>query len=53
MDRKQVARILDGLFRDEERAAQAVEEAEVYRALGLAYILPELRENLGEIEPSA
>ncbi len=39
-----------GLFRDEERAAQAVEEAEVYRALGLAYIPPELRENLGEIE---
>lgn len=40
-----------GLFRidTEERAAGAT-EAEIYAALGLAWIPPELRENQGEIE---
>jgi DNA polymerase (family X) len=37
-----------GLFRGEERVAGA-EEAEVYTALGLAWIPPELREDRGEI----
>ena len=38
-----------GLFRGEKRIAGKTEE-EVYKALGLAYIPPELRENQGEIE---
>lgn len=38
-----------GLFRGEERVAAATEE-EVYRALGMAWIPPELREARGEIE---
>lgn len=40
-----------GLFRaeDESRVAGATEE-EIYETLGLAWIPPELRENLGEIE---
>ncbi|MFQ6013003.1 MAG: DNA polymerase/3'-5' exonuclease PolX [Thermoplasmata archaeon] len=38
-----------GVFRGEERVAGATEE-EVYRALGLPYIEPELREAQGEIE---
>jgi DNA polymerase (family 10) len=40
-----------GLFRtdDESRVAGETEE-DVYRALGLAWIPPELRENLGEID---
>ena len=39
-----------GLFRveDDERIAGETEES-IYHALGLAYIPPELRENLGEI----
>lgn len=37
-----------GLFRGEERVAGA-DEAEVYAALGLAWIPPELREDRGEI----
>jgi DNA polymerase (family X) len=43
-----------GLFRaaDESRAAGETEE-EVYKALGLAWIPPELRENSGEIEAAA
>ncbi|HWQ56461.1 MAG TPA: DNA polymerase/3'-5' exonuclease PolX [Bryobacteraceae bacterium] len=43
-----------GLFRveDESRVAGAT-EAEVYQALGLQWIPPELRENLGEIEAAA
>lgn len=43
-----------GLFRldTEARIAGATEE-EVYRALGLAYIPPELRENQGELEAAA
>jgi DNA polymerase (family X) len=40
-----------GLFRidDETRVAGAT-EAEIYQALGMAYVEPELRENRGEIE---
>lgn len=38
-----------GVFRDETRVAGATEE-EVYQALGLAWIPPEIRENHGEIE---
>ncbi|HXI38810.1 MAG TPA: DNA polymerase/3'-5' exonuclease PolX [Bryobacteraceae bacterium] len=43
-----------GLFRaaDDARVAGETEE-EVYKALGLAWIPPELRENLGEIEAAA
>lgn len=37
-----------GLFRGEERVAGA-DEAEVYAALGLAWVPPELREDRGEI----
>ena len=38
-----------GLYRGRERIAGATEE-DVYRALGLAFIEPELRENTGEIQ---
>ena len=38
-----------GLYRQRERIAGATEEA-VFRALGLPYIEPELRENRGELE---
>ncbi|MGE5599374.1 MAG: DNA polymerase/3'-5' exonuclease PolX [Bacteroidota bacterium] len=41
-----------GLFRGEERLDLASEE-EIYRALGLDYIPPELREDLGEVEAAA
>lgn len=41
-----------GLFRGSERIAGAIEE-EVYRALGLPLIAPELREDRGEIEAAA
>jgi len=41
-----------GLFRGEERVAGAGEE-EVYRALGLPFIAPELREDRGEVEAAA
>ena len=41
-----------GLFRGDERIAGATEE-EVYRALGLPCITPELREDRGEIEAAA
>jgi DNA polymerase (family X) len=41
-----------GLFRGEERVAGA-DEAEVYAALGLAWIPPELREDRGEIAAAA
>jgi DNA polymerase (family X) len=41
-----------GVFRGEERIAGATEE-EVYAALGLAWIPPELREDRGEIEVAA
>lgn len=38
-----------GIFRDEERVAGKTEE-EVFEAVDLPYIVPELRENNGEIE---
>ena len=38
-----------GLFRGEKRVAGRT-EAEVYKALGLRWIEPELRENRGELE---
>ena len=41
-----------GVFREEERVAGSTEE-EVYAALGLAWIPPELREDRGEIELAA
>lgn len=41
-----------GVHRGEERVAGAT-ESEVYRALGLEYIVPELREDHGEIEAAA
>jgi DNA polymerase (family 10) len=43
-----------GLFRaEDDRKVAGETEAEVYQALGLAWIPPELRENLGEIELAA
>ncbi|MGH7934081.1 MAG: DNA polymerase/3'-5' exonuclease PolX [Candidatus Binataceae bacterium] len=41
-----------GLYRDGERLAGA-EEDEIYRALGLRWIVPELREERGEIDAAA
>ena len=41
-----------GVFRDEERVAGATEE-DVYAALDLLWMPPELRENRGEIEAAA
>jgi DNA polymerase (family X) len=41
-----------GLFRGEKRVAGRTEQ-EVYAALGLPYIEPELRENRGELEAAA
>lgn len=41
-----------GVFRGAKRIAGKTED-EVYRAVGLAYIEPELRENRGEIEAAA
>ncbi|MBI2357872.1 MAG: DNA polymerase/3'-5' exonuclease PolX [Deltaproteobacteria bacterium] len=38
-----------GLFRGEKRIAGETEE-EIYQALGLSYVPPELRENQGEVE---
>ncbi len=38
-----------GVFRDDKRIAGRTEE-ECYRALGLSYIEPELREDMGEVE---
>lgn len=42
----------DGLFRGDELLPCASEE-EIHRALGLCYIPPELREDLGELEAAA
>ena len=39
-----------GLFDKDERAIAGASEEEIYQALGLAFIPPELRENRGEIE---
>jgi DNA polymerase (family 10) len=41
-----------GLFRGEERLAGRTEQ-EVYRALGLDWVPPEMRESLGEVELAA
>jgi DNA polymerase/3'-5' exonuclease PolX len=41
-----------GIFRGDDRIGGRTEE-EIYRALGLAWIPPELRENRGEIESAA
>jgi DNA polymerase (family 10) len=40
----------DGKRRKEKRPPACKNEAELYRALGLEYIPPELRENMGEFE---
>lgn len=42
----------EGLFKDGQRVL-CRDEAEIYHRLGLAYIPPELRENLGEIAAAA
>jgi DNA polymerase (family X) len=40
-----------GLFRiDDNSLVKCAEEADIYRALGLAYVPPELREDMGEVE---
>ena len=39
-----------GLFDPEERPIAGANEEEIYKALGMAYVPPELRENRGEIE---
>jgi DNA polymerase (family 10) len=42
-----------GLFDADDRSIAGQTEEEIYRALGLAFIAPELRENRGEIEAAA
>src|SRR5262245_32554350 len=42
-----------GLFDAEEKPIAGATEASIYKALGLAFIEPELRENRGEIEAAA
>ena len=42
-----------GLFDENERSIAGKTELEIYKALGLAFIEPELRENRGEIDASA
>jgi DNA polymerase (family X) len=42
-----------GLFDAEDTAIAGATEESIYKALGLAYIEPELRENRGEIEAAA
>ena len=39
-----------GLFDADDRSIASASEEEIYRALGMAFIAPELRENRGEIE---
>ena len=39
-----------GLFDGDDKPIAGATEAEIYKALGMAYIAPELRENRGEIE---
>ena len=39
-----------GLFDADDRSIAGASEEEIYEALGMAYIAPELRENRGEIE---
>ena len=42
-----------GLFDANDKAIAGATEQDIYKALGLAYIEPELRENRGEIEAAA
>jgi DNA polymerase (family 10) len=42
-----------GLFDDDDRPIAGATEEDIYQALGLAYIPPELRENRGEIDAAA
>jgi DNA polymerase (family 10) len=42
-----------GLFDANDKAIAGAKEQDIYKALGLAYIEPELRENRGEIEAAA
>jgi DNA polymerase (family 10) len=42
-----------GLFDTNDKAIAGAKEQDIYTALGLAYIEPELRENRGEIEAAA
>ena len=42
-----------GLFDDDDRPIAGATEEDIYQALGLAYIAPELRENRGEIDAAA
>lgn len=42
-----------GLFREDGMSLDCADEAAVYRALGLAWVPPELREDRGEIESAA
>ncbi|WP_372370767.1 DNA polymerase/3'-5' exonuclease PolX [Candidatus Uabimicrobium sp. HlEnr_7] len=39
-----------GLFNDKEESSTCSSEEDVFLSLGLQYVIPELRENLGEIE---
>lgn len=41
-----------GLFDTEEKVIECKTEEEIFHALGLSYIPPELRENMGEIDAS-
>ncbi len=43
-----------GLFKiDDNSLVKCTEEADIYRALGLDYVPPELREDMGEVEAAA
>lgn len=42
-----------GLFDEGERSIAGASEQDIYQALGLAFIVPELRENRGEIDAAA
>jgi DNA polymerase (family 10) len=42
-----------GLFDTKDRSIAGASEEEIYQALGLAFIAPELRENRGEIQAAA
>jgi DNA polymerase (family 10) len=42
-----------GLFDTDDRPIAGASEADIYQALGMSYIAPELRENRGEIEAAA
>jgi DNA polymerase (family 10) len=42
-----------GLFADDDRSIAGATEADIYQALGLDFIEPELRENRGELDAAA